>query len=142
MEVAAIKNRGERKSRKWFLVAPKFYQHVEEVLMEIRGKSPPMMEHKLEQRQAPAKVDPQVQEVGENFESMYLQNMIEQLRKSNETIQGEDGGILPKSNAERIYQGLLDAEYARIMSSGGGVGIAEMIVKSLQENKGLGHENK
>lgn len=85
-----------------------------------------------ELERAPPSPDPLL-EVGKGFESIFIQKMIEQMRKSSESIAGNGNSVIPKGNGEKIFQGLLDAEYAKVMSEAGGIGIAQMVVESLKK---------
>ena len=59
------------------------------------------------------------------FESLFQEVLLSSMRK---TIDIQD-----QSHAMQIFQSLLDTEYARLMSSGSGMGIGEMLYNWLME---------
>lgn len=68
----------------------------------------------------------QAKQVAEDFEAIFLQIMLENMRK---TANRED-----MSNAEGIYRGMLDEEYSKILAGSSELGIAENIFQFMQEN--------
>jgi len=68
----------------------------------------------------------QAKQVAEEFEAIFLQLMLENMRK---TANPED-----MSNAEGIYRGMLDEEYSKILAGSSELGIAENIFQFMQEN--------
>ncbi len=75
-------------------------------------------------------VSPQIKQVGDDFEAIFLQQMIEKMRSTSE-LPDEDL-LIPRTQSERIYQSLLDSEYARLMSKMGGIGISPLVVEELK----------
>ncbi len=70
--------------------------------------------------------------VARQFESMFIQLMLKQMRKST-----PDFSLTGKSNGQKVYESMLDSEYAKQMSSGGqGLGIAQMIMQYLDQIDG------
>lgn len=66
------------------------------------------------------------------FESYFLQMMYKEMRK---TVHSE-GGLFPKSQAEQIFQDMLDEENCKkVAESGNGLGLAEMLYKQLSNQK-------
>ena len=61
------------------------------------------------------------------FESYFLNMMFKSMRKT--VISGE--GIFQKSNAESIFQEMLDQEMTKKMANQGGIGLADMMYKQL-----------
>jgi len=57
---------------------------------------------------------------------------LKQMRKST-----PDFSLTGKSNGQKVYESMLDSEYAKQMSSGGqGLGIAQMIMQYLDQIDG------
>jgi Rod binding domain-containing protein len=71
-------------------------------------------------------VNKQVMKVAQGFESIFVNQMLEAMRK---TV--TKGGLIPESNAERTYQAMLDQEYAMAIAQTGELGLAEMVYDHL-----------
>ncbi|MDD9950733.1 MAG: rod-binding protein [Zetaproteobacteria bacterium] len=69
-----------------------------------------------------------IEDVAREFESIFLGIVIESMRQSVPTE-----GLVPKGNAEKIYEQMLDQEYAKSMSETGQAGLAQMIAKQLHQ---------
>lgn len=63
------------------------------------------------------------------FESYFLNMMFKSMRS---TVISNDG-IFAKSNAEKIFQDMLDEQMTKDMASAGGVGLADMMYKQLSK---------
>lgn len=79
-------------------------------------------------------VPEKVQEVGDNFESLFVNMMIEKMREAGEL--SDEDQIIPKTNGERIYQSMLDAEYAKLGAKNGDLGISKVVVEQLMRDQG------
>ncbi len=65
------------------------------------------------------------------FESYFIKMMLSSMRS---TVNSDDS-FLPKSNAEKMFQDMLDEEYAKKAAEGGnGIGLAQMLYKQLSAN--------
>lgn len=64
------------------------------------------------------------------MEGYFIQMMLKEMRK---TVHSENGP-LPKSQAETIFQEMLDEEYAKNAAKTGGIGLADMMMKQLSKN--------
>lgn len=71
----------------------------------------------------------EAEKVAEEFETMFMDMMVKSMRK---TSQPED-----VSNAEDIYQGLLDSEYAKSMTATQSFGIKSQILQWLEQTDPL-----
>lgn len=74
-----------------------------------------------------------LKESTQEFEALYVMEMYKAMRKAV-----PEGGLLEKSNAEAIYQDMLDMEMAKEASRGKGLGIAQAMYDQLApliENK-------
>ena len=69
-----------------------------------------------------------LREVSEDFESILIDQMLSEMRKtlSKERLYG--GGM-----AEDIFQGMLDDEYSKMMAKGENFGLAEKIYEQLSK---------
>jgi len=64
----------------------------------------------------------------ETFEAIFTQQLFKSMRASVDT-----GGLLPKSQADEIFSGLMDKQVARDLASQGSLGIADMLFAQLRE---------
>ncbi|MBR1737801.1 MAG: rod-binding protein, partial [Firmicutes bacterium] len=62
------------------------------------------------------------------FESYFLKEMIKAMRR---TVDKSDS-FIPQSNAEEIFQDMLDDEYAKSSAKGSGIGLAKMMYEQLK----------
>lgn len=67
--------------------------------------------------------------VARQFESLFLNLMIRQMRQAGSAI---DGGLIDRSKLE-LQQSMLDQQLALSLSQGSGIGIADSILRSLGE---------
>jgi len=74
-----------------------------------------------------------IREAAETFESYFIQIMLREMRK---TIPDE-GGLIPRSQAERIFTEMLDEQKSIEMARAGGIGLADVIVKQLTRDSYL-----
>ena len=79
------------------------------------------------------KVPEDFQQVGDGFESMFTKMMLEEMRKAAEVP--EEDRVIPKGNAEKIYESLLDSEYAQLLSRQGGLGVSKIVVDQLMRDR-------
>jgi len=83
----------------------------------------------------------QIEQVGESFEAMYLQRLLQQMRTSNELYADSQDNPFKKSNAERIFQSMLDQDLVKKMASQNPIGIKEMVVRQLTGKSGVSARN-
>ncbi len=69
---------------------------------------------------------PEVRKVAKQFESLFVNQMISAMRK---TV--VKGGIVPESNAERVYQSMLDSQYSEKMADTEQLGLSQLIYDHL-----------
>jgi len=95
--------------------------------MEIGGVAPGTPEKKPEL--ASAKQDQEMQQVCKEFESIFLSQLLTQMRKN-----------LPKSKLfgegrdEEMYQDMLAVEQAKAWSESGGIGLANLLYQQFRQN--------
>jgi len=75
-------------------------------------------------KQDPEKLKGLVQE----FEAIFIQQMYKEMRN---TI--PDEGLIPRTNAEDTFVQMQDLEVAKATARQGGIGLAEMMMKQLQQ---------
>ena len=69
-----------------------------------------------------------LREASKLYEQQFLREMVKAMRS---TV--KEGGLIKKNFAEKLFQEQLDSEYVKEWSKSGGVGLADMIYKQLQE---------
>ncbi|MCZ6554280.1 MAG: rod-binding protein [SAR324 cluster bacterium] len=62
----------------------------------------------------------------QDFESLLIEQMLKQMRNSI-----PDGGLFSVNRGREIFNEMLDGEYARLMSSRGGFGLAEFMLSRM-----------
>ena len=72
--------------------------------------------------------DTQLRRATIEFESFFLNMMFKEMRK---TV-GNEHSFLPQSNAERIFNEMLDEERAKAAANAGGIGLADMMYQQLR----------
>lgn len=75
--------------------------------------------------------DKKLKEACVEFESYFLNMMFKSMRK---TVASNDG-IFGKSNAEKIFQEMLDEQLTDKMAKTGGIGLANVMYKQLSKRK-------
>ncbi|MCS2158072.1 rod-binding protein [Scandinavium sp. H11S7] len=70
-----------------------------------------------------------LQMAAQQFEAIFLRNMLKEMRKTNELFDSKDNPF--NSDSVRTMQGFYDDTLANVLSQQHGIGIAEMIVKQL-----------
>lgn len=69
---------------------------------------------------------PEVRKAAKQFEALFVNQMVSAMRK---TV--VKGGLVPESNAERVYQSMLDSNYAEKMADTEQLGLSQMIYDHL-----------
>lgn len=82
-----------------------------------------------------AKTRAQAREAAEEFESMFVQQMVEQMWSGIET-NGEFGG----GNGEKIFRSLLNEQYSKDIVTGGGIGIADTVYREILKMQDIAPE--
>lgn len=77
-----------------------------------------------------AKKDPEaaLKKVAQEFESIFINMMLKNMRQSNEAI----GSDLFSSNESKQYQEMLDSQMSQSLSKAGGMGIADALIRQFQ----------
>ena len=74
----------------------------------------------------PPAAEQKMREVAKSFESIFVNQMVGAMRK---TVQ--KGGLIPESNAQRVYQSMLDTEYANKIADSNMLGLSELIYQHI-----------
>lgn len=74
-----------------------------------------------------------MREAAEQFEALFLNIMLKTMREASAS--NEEGDLLGSSTV-KTYESLFDQEVAQQMAKRGGIGLAEMMVKSWTRNNG------
>jgi Rod binding domain-containing protein len=84
-----------------------------------------------QQATKPEKKDPAVHKVAQQYEAIFVNQLVTAMRK---TV--AKGGMVPESNAERVYQSMLDSEYSQRISETGQLGLSNLIYDHLMKEQG------
>lgn len=90
--------------------------------MKIPSNSPVVVQPEPSKQ----KEHPEVRKVAKQFEGLFINQMVSAMRK---TV--VKGGLVPESNAERVYQSMLDNQYAERMADTEQLGLSQMIYDHL-----------
>ena len=71
--------------------------------------------------------DTKLRESANDFEAIFIQQMLKTMRKTS-----FESDLLPKSEGEKVFQSLLDEQYAQISAKSGSLGLGEMIYQQLK----------
>lgn len=69
---------------------------------------------------------PEIREVSRQFESVFVNQLVDAMRR---TV--VKGGLIPESQAERVYQSMLDSEYSQRISETDQIGLSKMVYDHL-----------
>jgi flagellar protein FlgJ len=72
-----------------------------------------------------------VKAAARQFEAMFVQTMLKTMRQTHFTSEGD---VFGDSSSLKLYQELLDQQWAQTISSGRGLGFADMIIKRLTQD--------
>jgi flagellar protein FlgJ len=88
--------------------------------------------NQLQSLKRTAKTDQQaaLRDVAEQFEQIFLNMMMKSMRQANEAFASDD---VFNSSQVRFYQDMLDSQMTTEMASGGGVGLADVLVRQLSQ---------
>ena len=71
--------------------------------------------------------DDKLREAANDFEAIFVQQMLKTMRKTS-----FESDLLPKSEGEKVFQSLLDEQYALLSAKSGSLGLSEMIYQQLK----------
>lgn len=87
---------------------------------------------KVRQAVTPEQQEQKIRDVAQQYEKHFLRELVKSMRS---TV--SDGGLVQKSQAEKIFSEQLDEQYVEQWGSRGGIGLADMIHKQLVEKFGV-----
>jgi flagellar protein FlgJ len=70
-----------------------------------------------------------LREAANEFEVLLFQQMMKSMRSA-----GFESGLVKKSEGEKVFQGMLDEQYARLSTHSKGMGLADMIYKEYRSH--------
>ena len=71
--------------------------------------------------------DAKLRDAANDFEAIFINQMLKTMRKTS-----FESDLLPKSEGEKVFQSLLDEQYAQISAKSGSLGLGEMIYQQLK----------
>jgi len=74
------------------------------------------------------KDDEKLKAACQDFEAYFVKQLFKEMRK---TV--PEGGLYEKSNAQEIYEDMLDDEYSSIVSKSGGTGIGDALYRQMSK---------
>ncbi|EPC3780816.1 rod-binding protein [Citrobacter farmeri] len=77
--------------------------------------------------------DNDLQKAAQQFEAIFLRNMLKEMRKTNELFDSKDNPL--NSDSVRMMQGFYDDQLCNMLAQKNGIGIASTIVKQLSAHK-------
>lgn len=87
---------------------------------------------KFRQTVTPEQQDQKLRDVAQMYEKHFLRELVKSMRS---TV--SDGGLIEKSQAEKIFSEQLDEQYVEQWGGRGGIGLGDMIHKQLVEKFGV-----
>ena len=82
-------------------------------------------------QRTPEQVEAKFKEAGELYEKQFLRELVKAMRSSV-----QESSLVPKSQAEKIYQEQLDHQMVEAWGDRGGVGLGDMITDRLIQQYG------
>jgi len=76
--------------------------------------------------------DEKLKEACDQFEAIFINMFMQNIRNA----QGE-GGIIPKGQGEKMFEGMLDEEMSKEMAKSGGFGISKVMYDQLSKQYGI-----
>lgn len=70
-----------------------------------------------------------LKESSQDFEAVFIRSLLKEMRKSI-----PENKLFPKSNAEEMYQEMLDGELASTMAATESLGIAQQVYRQLEQH--------
>lgn len=68
-----------------------------------------------------------LKDASRQFEAIFIQQLLRQMRRSAEPIRGEEPGL-----ARDVYHGWLEEQVAERVAAGGGIGLGDRLFRALQ----------
>jgi Rod binding domain-containing protein len=97
--------------------------------MFIEGMSPLPISQQAAAGPSQAAEEAKLKEACQQFEEMFLTQMMKQMRKT-----APEGGMFGGSQSEKQFEEMLDQERAKSWAADGGVGMAQMMFEQMKKN--------
>jgi Rod binding domain-containing protein len=78
-----------------------------------------------------------IQELGAQWESIFLQQMYQQMKATHEGWNQEPNSLFKKSNAEKIFESMRDQKIFEKMGRQNPIGISDLVVRQLEGKSGV-----
>jgi flagellar protein FlgJ len=101
--------------------------------MQIEGFNPEPLRQAAGNTPGRAKEEGKLKDACQQFEQMYLQQMLGEMRKCSGKEKGAGGGAGGGGQQDDMFQGMLDQERAKAWSQEGGVGLANMLFQQMKQ---------
>lgn len=107
------------------LSAPKLPVNISDVAFDAKARIQRMLAAKKSGSTTPG-TDPQLRDVCRQLESLFIHHLFKEMRATIPKT-----GFISGGRAEEIYTSMLDAEMAANLSTRGGIGLSEMLLRQL-----------
>lgn len=109
-------------------ITAKVKETYQDALQEKSGVDEGSFEQALAEAKASGDTE-KLREVSDQLEAVFINMMMKTMRQSIP----ETDGIFKKSEAEKMFQSMLDEEYANNLASAGGIGLSDMIFDQMEK---------
>lgn len=96
--------------------------------MFIEGLTPQPLNKQAETGPSQAREEAKLQEACQQFEQLFLNQMLSQMRK---TV--PKGGLLDGGQSQEMFNGMMDQERAKVWAQEGGIGLANMLFQQMKQ---------
>ena len=103
--------------------------------LPVDAKAPTAPANRTLTSRKPAEVT-RLRQAAQEFEAIFIEHMMKTARQP-----GGKSGLLPSSAAGDIYRDMADQEMARSVAKGGGLGLGNMLLRSLDGPRPVGHSS-
>lgn len=97
--------------------------------MFIEGLTPQPLNKEAQAAPSQAREEAKLQEACQQFEQLFLGQMLAQMRK---TV--PKGSMMGGGQSEEMFNGMLDQERAKVWAQEGGIGLANMLFQQMKQN--------
>lgn len=88
----------------------------------------------LTANQTNQKEDPKLLEACQQFESIFINQLLSQMRSTVPSNGLLDDGNSGQDSGQDVYKSMLDQEYSKQMAEAGGIGLAKMLYDQMKLN--------
>lgn len=107
------------------LSAPKLPVNISDIAVDAKARIQRMLNAK-KSRQADNGTDPELRDACRQMESLFIHHLFKEMRATIHKT-----GFISGGRAEEIYTSMMDAEMAAKISTRGGIGLSEMLLRQL-----------